>query len=443
MRRRHQIPRFRQRLLFGLWLLLCAAALLYFGTNPSWGRIKARHSNKLIVLDVGYFGYACFDTYRSIRNWIAEAGLALADAEDYRSYLSKIRTRRATTPRAAATPQRKHVIYLQMESVDGISVTADYQGEPVMPFLKSLTKRSIFLRNALDNSSSGRTTDGEFLALCSLPPIAGKPAYTNYELDKIPSMPRTLNAAGYYTFSLHGNNSNFWNRGNAHQSLGYKDSFYFDTLDQSERIGWGISDESALKQAALKIKAAASDGPVFAHLILLTNHHPYHHVGERLGEPKNDLALDHIDSIRYVDRSIQSFFESLESFGILEDCVIAIFSDHDSAIEPLLKKAYTNEDPPICKDTIPVILYGLDRPAKTYYKMAGLQDVPVIVLDSLGIEIPHTFTGNTLDTTLPTLNPKGLSYFIEEQSLHKRPIPVNVSDLTKLALRYPEKLQPK
>ncbi len=402
-----------------------------------WGLVKSRNTNRAVVKQLGFVGYSGYETMTTIRSWYDEKRLGLVDPTKFTDFLKQVDSSRSP---ASATPKRKNVIYLQLESIDGISPIAEFHGKPVMPFLKSLTQTSTYFPNTIDNTGSGRTTDGEFLVLCSLPPVSNKPVYNNYNLEKIPSMPRVMESAGYRTFSMHGNEGNFWNRANAHRQLGYQESFFADQLDNRDKIGWGISDESLLQQAALKIKT--SPDPVFAHLILLTNHHPYNHVGDKFGHPKHDLILDEIDSLHYVDNSIKRFFETLDSYGLTDDCIIAIYSDHDSATEAQLKANYHIESPPIVNDTVPLIIHGLDRPPATIEKITSLLDLPVIILREIGLPIPHTFTGNTIQSEAPTLTLHGQLVSNSNGKVEKVDSPISSSLLTKLAILHPEKLQP-
>lgn len=402
----------------------------------NWHLVTSRNTNGAVIKQLGFIGYATYESYTTVRTWIDERRLGFIDASPYSRFLKQ---HQQANDSQTQTKNLKNVIYIQLESVDGISIRGRYFGEPVMPFLNSLSQRTQYFPNTKDNTSSGRTTDGEFLTLCSLPPVYGKPVYISYPLDKVPALPRTLRSEGYYTFSMHGNEGRFWNRDRAHQQLGYDESFYEEDLDQEDMIGWGVSDESVLRQAAVKI--AASEKPVFAHVILLTNHHPYNHVGHKFGYEKNELVADHVDSLRYVDRSIEQFFSLLESENMLNDCIIAIYSDHDSAIESRLREAYTNTYSSAYPDTVPLIIYGLDREPHVYDKAAGLQDLPAIILDVIGVAPPHTFLGNTLDSPNPTITPRSETLQIENGKATSKKTPIDITTLTKLAILHPEKLQ--
>ena len=141
----------------------------------------------------------------------------------------------------APQANRKNVIFIQYESLDDFCVDTRYQGKEIMPFFNSIKQEGLYFSNTLDTTGGGRTSDAEFLVLTSVPPLPDKPVFINYDLRKIPSLPRRLLQEGYFTFSIHGFNGSFWNRELAHRALGFEKSFFLEDLDQEDLIGWGIS----------------------------------------------------------------------------------------------------------------------------------------------------------------------------------------------------------
>lgn len=421
---------------FSTWLAIAAVTLITTGSKAEWPLIRHRTVNKHIVGELGHIGYFAIEVKNAISGFVADSKLRWVDATPYREFLSNIHSANTIAP--DGNELGKHVIYIQLESVDGIAVRSSYQGEPVMPFLSSLRQESIDLANHLDNSDAGRTTDGEFLALASVPPLKDIPIFVTRDLSDVPALPKVLNRAGYLTQSLHGFDSHFWNRKNAHAQLGYRESYYIEDLDRSDSIGWGVSDYSVLQQSAALIEP--SDRPVFNHTILLTNHHPYQHVGKKFGHQKATIEENHIDSLRYVDDSIQSFFKRLEERGILEDCLIIIYSDHDSGIENQLRNVVTLDED-VYPDTLPAILYGFSEAPLRVEKATGHQDIPVIVLKELGLPIPRSFTGNALQSDLPTYHPKFGTRRIVDGELISSDSPISLDTFTKLVLHHPKKLE--
>lgn len=422
------------------WLIICSCALAIICFRfVGWKHVESRFANRNIIQELGFTGYLANEVTATLVTWYEESTLAFQDNSRYRNFLRDIHAANGEIESPPQSHQQKNIIFIQMESVDTLSVEATFKGQPIMPFLNDLLSHSTYLANTIDNTSSGRTTDGEFLALASLPPITRKPVYRNYNLSKIASLPRILNDAGYYSFSIHGYKGSFWNRENAHSQLGYQDSFFDDSLDTSELIGWGVSDKSILKQAAEKITNA--ENPTFAHIVLLTNHHPYQHVAEHQGNPTGNIVEDHITSLRYVDEAIASFFRQLDENEVLENSIIAIYSDHDSSIAKELIKVVELDRNLADLDTIPLMIHGLERSPSFIEKISGLQDLPVIILKELGIPRPTTFSGNAIDSTLPTLSQFGRLVHLEGGKAVRAPSSIDASTLTKLALLNPEQLE--
>jgi phosphoglycerol transferase MdoB-like AlkP superfamily enzyme len=371
-----------------------------------------------------------------VRNYRRTARLDQVDAAPYRDYLRTLAARRRPVP---ATPRpRKHVIFVQMESAEGLAIGARHEGRPLMPFLESLAREQVYFANVIDNTAGGRTTDAQVLVQTSQVPLRRSPVYVSQPLDKVPSLPRALKAAGYHTWMLSGYYGSFGHCRLAQQALGYDEGFFSEELDTSERLGWGVSDRMVLQQAAQRIVAAKQ--PTFAHVIVLTNHHPFSYVREHLGLPPAGIVADYVYSVRYMDECIAGFFAELKAAGVLDNCIVVLFGDHDSSITGQLERELQAVPVRAMADTVPLIVAGLPEAPRRIEAVAGLQDVPVIVLEALGLPVPATFTGNGLDGGGRTVAAMYGALEDTAQGLRPAPMPVDQETLTLLALRFPEKL---
>ena len=238
---------------------------------------------------------------------------------------------------------------------------------------------------------------------------------------------------------MHGFDGSFWRRRAAHSALGVDETFFGDSLDASESIGWGVSDRSLLHQAAQRLGAATR--PTFAHLILLTNHHPYQHVRERFGLPDGGgIESDYVQAVRYVDRCIEEFFGELAEAGLRDRCIVAIYSDHDSAITSKLEARLERVPGRMMSDTVPLLIAGLPEAPLRIEAVAGVQDLPVIVLEALGLPVPPTFTGNGLGHAGRTVAAFYGPLESTATGLVSYRLPVDPQQLTLMALRHPEQL---
>ena len=425
-----------RRWLFVAWVCACTAMAGYLGKQQSMVWLETRFLNQRVIEYIGGTGYVLFDVAETVRNHWRTARLDKVDPALYRDYLRTLAARRRPLP---ATPRpRKHVIYVQMESAEGLAIGARSEGRALMPFLESLAREQVYFSNVIDNTAGGRTTDAQVLVQTSQVPLRKSPIYVSQPLDKVPSLPKALKAAGYHTWLMSGYYGSFGRCRLAQQALGYDEGCFSEELDTSERLGWGVSDRSMLHQAAQRLIAAKQ--PTFAHVILLTNHHPYTYVREHLGLPPAGIVADYVQSVRYMDESIAGFFGELKAAGVLGNCIVAIFGDHDSSITAQLERELPVVPARVMSDTVPLIVAGLPEAPRRIEAVAGLQDVPVIVLEALGLPVPPTFTGNGLDCGGRTVAAMYGALEVTPKGLGASPMPVDQETLTMLALHYPEKL---
>lgn len=420
-----------------VWWGLVGLVLLWTWPRGEWALISARLINSQAIERMGFGGYLVFDSVDTVGRWWQLAQLDKVDPTPFRAFLED-NAAVARNPVEPARARGKHIIYLQLESMDGLLIGGRHQGEPIMPFLESLARDHVYFANVLDNTASGRTTDGEFLVLTSQVPLTRPPVFVSQSLDRIPSMPRLLREAGYRSISMHGFNGAFWHRARAHEALGYDEMIFEDSLDLKEKIGWGWSDGEVLAAAVEKLQA--SDQPLFLHLITLTNHHPYDYIAKRAGIEPGTIAEEYIRSVRYVDEALAGFFADLEKTGLLDDCLIAIYGDHDSAVTDELDQIVERQPRRHHPDTIPLVMVGFDRAPQRVEALAGLQDVPVMILEELGIEPPLTFTGNGWNRWGRTRSAQHGGWQSGEAGLVPWAWPLDSHLLTLMAINHPEKL---
>jgi phosphoglycerol transferase MdoB-like AlkP superfamily enzyme len=422
-----------------LWMILllsCFIFLVVTFLTREWKLIAWRAENRHVVNQLGLVGYTVYDIGSLLLSKFERARINSIDTTPYAEFLAQQRSER--NDYVSKNAKRKNVIYLQLESVDGFCLWADYQGAPLMPRLREIAKSGVAFSNTIDVTHAGRTVDAELLTLTSLIPIRGNPVFVSYDLSGTPSIPRVLREEGYYTFSAHGYEGFFWNRAEAHRALGFERDFFKPDFPTSELIGWGVPDEDILAFALDEIKS--SEVPVFAHIILLTHHHPYNYVGEKSGKRQDSIEENYIVSLQYVDEQIGRFYDSLKVSGELENTILAIYGDHDSGITVSLAESLAINLPQLV-DTVPLVIHGLDTNKRVEDQITGLQDLPVMVLNELGILSPKTFLGNSLSTIGQTISFDGNVWRLEGQSLVVEPLSIDLKMLTKLSVLRPKDLE--
>lgn len=355
--------------------------------------LEWRYSNKDYRAETGTWGYFLDDIYSTIKE-----SIPISNAQA-RKIVESFKNGRQVLPYFDDHKDALNIVLLQLEGVDAITLDLEIEGVYVMPHLHQLKEQGLYMNHAYDQTGSGRTSDGEFLAVTSLLPVENESMYLNCSLKDVESLPKILRRAGYNAFSIHGYESGFYNRRIAHSELGYEKSWFEEELEEESEeddyLGWGLSDEYILGYAASLLE---QDEKTFLHVITLSNHHPFDAVSNKyedvlIKEPENIVEY-YLNSVNYVDNVIGDFVQTLDEMGILDKTLLVIFSDHDSGITQELYEYFGLEydiDDMEC-DKIPLLFYG-NGLCGSEDMPSGQADIMPMILSYLGIDIPDTCMG--------------------------------------------------
>lgn len=251
----------------------------------------------------------------------------------------------------------KNVIVIHAESMMRNAMNLSFNDIEVTPTLNKLSKEGMYFSNFYSQVSVGTSSDSELTYNTSLMPTKSGTAFVSYSDRDYISTPKLLKEKGYYTFSMHANNADFWNRRAMHKSLGY-DKFFSKTdykVTKENTIGLGLSDKEFFKQSISKIKKIAEKNDKWYGLsIMLSNHTPFSDVekyGEYLvdikgTETKEDGTTEEVTypymegtklgnyfkSIHYADSALGEFINELDEAGLLENTIIVLYGDHDARL---------------------------------------------------------------------------------------------------------------
>ena len=245
---------------------------------------------------------------------------------------------------------------LQLESFENFPIGLEYKGKEVTPVINGLIEnKSLYFPNYFQQIGRGNTSDAEFASNNSLYPALFGKSYNLYEDKVFNGLPWILKELGYKSTASHGYVGEFWNRLEAYPAQGFDDFRFEDSYDISEKIGFGLSDESFYKQEMEHIKN--QEGLNYNFLISLSNHHPYDmpSSADKLGIlEKNSSFLDkYLTSINYTDYALGKLIDMLKEEGLYDNTVIAMYGDHhgiitreDAAkdVSKLLNRKYNYED---------------------------------------------------------------------------------------------------
>lgn len=377
-------------------LFVCIVSLfiliLVFETRKDILRWK--YSNKDFRSEVGTWGYLTDDIYSTIKDSFPVSN------NKAREIIDEFKNSREIVPYfKARTESIRNVVFIQLEGIDAITLELKIGESYVMPYLHQLKEQGLYMDHAYDQTGSGRTSDGEFLAITSLLPIKSESMYLRYSLENIESLPKILRGEGFRAISIHGYEGGFYNRRIAHSELGYEESWFEDDLkeeaQEDDYLGWGLSDEFILDKVASLLDERDK---TFLHVITLSNHHPFDAVSGKyadviLEEPQNIVEC-YLNSVNYVDHAIGGFVQTLKEKDLWDQTLLVIFSDHDSGITQEIYEyfdlAYNRENKEC--DKIPLLFVGKGLQGKENM-ISGQADIMPMVLSYLGIDIPDVCMG--------------------------------------------------
>ncbi len=319
-----------------------------------WSRIAKQWNREYVVAKYGIYVYHVNDLIKSIEPKLTSLfgyDEALRNFNEYFDARKDAKTNKYTN-----IYKDKNIITIHAESLQTFVINLEINGVEVTPNLNKLVRDSLYFSNFYSQVSIGTSSDSEFTYSTSLMPSNTGTAFVSYFDRTYVTMQKLLKEQGYYTFAMHGNSADYWNRRTMYNTLGY-DHFYSKTdYDVSEQIGLGISDKSFFKQSAEKIEQIKKDHDKFyGTAIMLTNHTPFYDVDEYSntvldltmkvkeevdGETK-EVSYPYLDgtklgrylkSVHYADEALGEFINDLDERGILDDTVIVIYGDHDARL---------------------------------------------------------------------------------------------------------------
>ena len=264
----------------------------------------------------------------------------------------------------------RNVIVIHAESMQDIALNRTFNEEEVTPNLNRLIDEGLFFTNFYSQVSVGTSSDTELTFNTSLMPTQNGTAFVSYFDRTYIATPSLMKEKGYYTFSMHANNADFWNRRAMHESLGY-DKFYsketYD-VDKENVIGLGLSDKEFFAQSVEKIKKISEEHEkYYGLLITLTNHTPFSDT-DKYGEfavtmkttiTNEDGTTEEIEapylegtklgnyfkSVHYADAALGEFFQAMDEAGLLDNTVVILYGDHDARLPRSDYNLMNNYDP--------------------------------------------------------------------------------------------------
>lgn len=333
-------------------------------------RFVKQWNREYIVMRFGIYMYQGNDIIASIQPKIS-AMFGYDDAKkEFNEYYKDRKDEQDYTNEYTNIFEGRNVIVIHAESMQDIALNRTFNGEEVTPNLNRLIDEGLFFTNFYSQVSVGTSSDTELTFNTSLMPTQNGTAFVSYFDRTYIATPSLMKEKGYYTFSMHANNADFWNRRAMHESLGY-DKFYsketYD-VDKENVIGLGLSDKEFFAQSVEKIKKISEEHEkYYGLLITLTNHTPFSDI-DKYGEfavtmkttiTNEDGTTEEIEapylegtklgnyfkSVHYADAALGEFFQAMDEAGLLDNTVVILYGDHDARLPRSDYNLMNNYDP--------------------------------------------------------------------------------------------------
>lgn len=351
---------------FALGFLVCFLIVVAISKPSDYARFTKEWNRKGMVINFGIYTFQINDIIQSLRpqlNNIFGHDVAYKKTVDFYNEYGYENTKHEENIFTNVF-EGKNLMVIHAESLQTLAMEQKFNGKEVTPNLNKLASEGIFFSNFYSQVGVGTSSDAEFTFSTSMMPSSNGTVFVNYYDREYVTIQKLLKEKGYYVFSMHGNDGNFWNRDVMHKNIGYDMFFDKDYYVIDETIGLGLSDKSFFRQSTEIIKNIKDsyDGPFYANLITLTNHTPFSDTN-LLDEFDTTLKVnidgqiverDYIDgpvlgnyfrSVHYEDAAIGEFIEELDEAGLLENTIIVIYGDHDARIDEEYYNYFYNYDP--------------------------------------------------------------------------------------------------
>ncbi|KAF1079965.1 MAG: hypothetical protein GQF41_3641 [Candidatus Rifleibacterium amylolyticum] len=364
------------------------------------------------IASYGPAGYVVSETIREVYRIVSPPEIDDATASQIHQKLLELAEKRQvlTIPFAKESTARNiypDVFIIQVETLMKDFLFNDFNGIVVMPVLRDLASKSVFLENFYSHAVS--TADSDFSTLTSLLPLKLAIAHMRYAENRFASLPKELNHYGYFNIYGVGGPKHFWNVERFNSNIGFDRVFALEDWGDSQKIGPWTSDEALLSN--LLKKTADCPRPLFCMVHLSSAHHPFTLSGlpqtiSNKGYEGAELELaNHANAINYADQAIGMFIKSLDAMGRLQNSIIVVYGDHPVMLQvqkERLSKKYGklpgSEDlMRFLNSNVPCMIYapGLLKP-QIITKYCGQIDLAPTILSILGKTQPLRFLGTSV-----------------------------------------------
>ena len=247
----------------------CAVVFVTTLSSTDIGRFVKQWNREYIVMKYGIYVYHVNDLIKSVEPKITSLFGYDEAMKTFKEYYNEEKTQ--NTNKYTGIYEDKNIIAIHAESIQNFVIGLSFNGQEVTPNLNKLANSGLYFDNFYAQVSVGTSSDSEFTYSTSLMPSNTGTAFGSYYDRTYVTTQKLLKEKGYYTFSMHGNNADYWNRRIMYQSIGYDEFFAKADYNIDEVIGLGISDKSFFRQSIEKIKEINANNEKYYGTVITRN----------------------------------------------------------------------------------------------------------------------------------------------------------------------------
>lgn len=288
------------------------------------------------------------------------------------------------------TTPRPNVVVILLESFARTVMDATAEGKAVMPHMQRLKGEGVWFENMFANSF--RTDRGEVAVL------SGFPAQTRHSIMKmatrcssLPSVARSLAAAGYRTSFTYGGDLNFTNQASYMYATGWQELFWQKNLSfATPPADWGYDDRVMCDYFADRIVELDREGkPFLAGFLTLSSHVPF-------DVPYDKFTDRELNAFAFSDECVGQMIDRLKQTAAWKNLLVVLVADHGFPYPKTL--AY---NVPL-RHRIPMIWTGgAVREPRVVETYASQTDICATLLSQMGL--PHDDFDYSKDIFSPSL----------------------------------------
>ena len=417
-------PRLPRRLLAGMLLVALLPGLQAVGSARADAVAGKRMTlPPLVAVErYGLYGFQLRDLSAQLRKRLAKLPLGDQEFAEIVLWFEERAPQRAGRGPWYGVAEGKNLLILQVESMQQFVLGLQIADQEVTPILNRWRSSALAFNFVRDQTSKGRSSDADYVNFASILPVADSVGY-EYPANQHVTLAHALRERSYRTVSAIPFTPTFWNRQVTHPAYGFEVSLFKEDFEvrREDRIGWGLNDLEFLRQMHPRIEAWPR--PFCGWLSTLSLHYPYSEFPDEpkvleLGVWEGTSLGNYLHGMNFFDRAFGELMAALESTGLLEETVVALWGDHDSALAQRHEFADVLEvidagPGRFLMDLVPLLIWvpGVDAPRGEVDRIAGHTDIAPTLLALLGVDpAGYAFAGRNLlgePGSSPMVHPKG------------------------------------